>query len=58
MLRSGNMALTIFNEEMSEVIKIIKPLEVSGLLIKDVSETIKNEAKEKKESFSVCYCEY
>ena len=51
MFRSGNMTLTIFNEEMSEVIKIIKPLEVSGLLIKDVSETIKNEGKEKKGEF-------
>ena len=58
MFRSGNMTLIIFSEEMNEVIKIIKPLEVSGLIIKDVSKTIKNEAKEKKESFSVCYCEY
>ena len=32
--------------------KIIKSLEESGLLIKDVSETIKNEAKEQKGGFS------
>ena len=31
--------------------KIIKSLEESGLLIKDVSETVKNEGKEKKEGF-------
>ena len=35
--------------------EIIKSLEQSGLLIKDVSETIKNKAKEKKEDFSECY---
>ena len=31
--------------------KIVKSLEESGLLIKDVSETIKNEAKEQKAEF-------
>ena len=31
--------------------KIVKPLEELGLLIKGVSETIKNEAKEQKEGF-------
>ena len=31
--------------------KIVKPLEKSGLLIKCISETIKNEAKEKKRWF-------
>ena len=31
--------------------KIIKSLKESGLLIKDVSETIKNEAKEQEVSF-------
>ena len=51
MFRSGNMTLIIFSEEMNEVIKIIKLLEVSGLIIKDVSKTIKNEAKEKKGEF-------
>ena len=33
---------------MGDVIKIIKPLEDSGLLINGVYETIKNEAKEQK----------
>ena len=36
---------------MNNIIKIIKPLEESGLLIKGVSETIKNEAKNEKEDF-------
>ena len=31
---------------MNNIIKIVKSLEESGLLIKDVSETIKNETKE------------
>ena len=35
--------------------KIIKSLEESGLLMKSVSKTIKNEAKEKKEDFLECY---
>ena len=33
---------------MNDIKKIINSLEESGLLIKDVSETIKNEAKEQK----------
>ena len=42
---SGNTTLIICNEEMNDVIKINKSFEESGLLIKSVSETIKNEAK-------------
>ena len=41
----------ISNEEMSDIMKMTKPLEESGLLIKVVSETIKNEAKQQKEGF-------
>ena len=40
--------LIISNEEMNEIIKIVKSLEESGLLIERVSETIRNEAKEQK----------
>ena len=36
--------LIISNEEMNDIIKIVKSLEESGLLIKGVSETIRNEA--------------
>ena len=43
---SGMTTLMISNEEMNDIMKIIKSLEESGLLIKSVSETIENEAKE------------
>ena len=36
---------------MNDIMKIVKSLEDSGLLIKDVSETIKNDAKEQKGGF-------
>ena len=36
---------------MNDIIKIIKSLNESGLLIKGVSQTIKNEAKEQKGGF-------
>ena len=40
---------------MVDIIKIVKSLEESGVLLKGVSETIQNEAKEKKVDFLVCY---
>ena len=45
---SGTTTLIICNEEMEDIMKIVKSLEESGLLIKGVSETIQNEAKQKK----------
>ena len=39
---SGNTTLVISNEEINDIMKIIKSLEESGSLIKGVSETIKN----------------
>ena len=36
---------------MSDILKIVKSLEESGLLIKGVSETIKNQAKEQNGGF-------
>ena len=51
-LRSGhNTTLIISNDEMKYILKIAKSLENSGLLLKGVSETIKNEAKEQKGGF-------
>ena len=41
----------ISNEEMNDIMKIVKSFEESGLLIKSVSKTIKNEAKEQKGGF-------
>ena len=43
--------LIISNEEMDDIMKIGKYLEKSGLLIKGVSETLQNEAREKKTEF-------
>ena len=43
--------LIILNKEINYIMKIVKSLEESGLLIKDVSETIKNEGKEQKGGF-------
>ena len=40
--------LKISNDEMKDIIEIVKFLEDSGLLFKEVSETIQNEAKEQK----------
>ena len=45
----------ISNEEMEDLMKIVKYLEEYVLLIKSVRETIKNEAKAKKENFWVYY---
>ena len=36
---------------MEDIMKIVKSLEESGLLIKGISETIKNETKEQKRGF-------
>ena len=43
--------LIISNKEMNDIMKIVKSLEKFGLLIKGISETIKNEAKEQKGGF-------
>ena len=51
MFGSGNTTLIISNEEINDIMKIVKSLEESGLLIKGVSETIKNKAKEQKGEF-------
>ena len=51
MFGSGNTTLLISNKEMTDIMKIIRSLEESGLLIKSVREIIKNEAKEQKRWF-------
>ena len=51
MFGSDTTTLIISNEEMNDVMKITKSLEESWLLIKGVSETIENEAKEQKGRF-------
>ena len=44
MFGSGTATLIISNEEINNIFETIKSLEESGLLIKNISETIKNEA--------------
>ena len=51
MFGSGTTASIIFMEEMNYVMKIVKSLEESDLLIKSFSETIKNHVKEQKGGF-------
>ena len=46
MFGSGVTTLIISDEEMNDIMAMVKSLEESGLLVKDVSETINNEAKE------------
>ena len=54
-LKSGsghqNTTLIISNEEMEDVIKIVKSLEDSGLLLKGVGETVQNESEKQKGGF-------
>ena len=47
-LGSGNTTLIVSNNEMENISKIVKSLEDSDLLLKGVTETIQNEAKEQK----------
>ena len=54
MLGSGNRhsssashtTLIISNNEMEDIIKIVKSLEDSGFLLKGIAETVQNEVKE------------
>ena len=48
---SGITTLIISNEEMNDVMKIVQALEDSNILLKGVTETIKNETKEQKGGF-------
>ena len=50
-LGSGNTTLIISNDEIHGIIKLVKYLEDSGLLIKGVTETVQNEVKEQKGGF-------
>ena len=47
----GNTALIISNNEIEDLIKTVKSLEDSGLLLKGVTESVQNEVKEQKEGF-------
>ena len=45
MFGSGTATLIISNEEMNDIMRIVKSLKESGLLIKGVGETIRMKAK-------------
>ena len=50
-LGCGTTTFIISNDEMNDILKIVKSLEDSGVLLKGVNETIRNEAKEQKGEF-------
>ena len=50
-LGSGLTTLIILNEEIEDIMKIVKFLKESSLLVKSVNETIENKVKEKKSDF-------
>ena len=49
--KGAGVKLIIEQEDMNDIIKIIKALENSGILLKGVSKAIKNETKEQKRGF-------
>ena len=53
-LGSGITKLKISNDEMKSIIKIVKSLKDSGLMLKGVSETTKNEVRKRKGG-RICY---
>ena len=50
-IKGAGVKLIIEQEDMNDIIKIIKALENSGILLKGVSKAIKNETKEQKGGF-------
>ena len=50
-LGSGSTTLIISNDEMEDLIKIVKSLKDSGLLLKGITETVQNDVKEQKDGF-------
>ena len=47
----GHTTLIISNKDMDDLIEIVKSLEDSGLLLKGVTESVQNEAKEQRGGF-------
>ena len=47
----NNITLIISNNEINDIIKIVKSLEDSSLLLKGVTDTVQNEVKEQKGGF-------
>ena len=51
LIGSGTTALIISNEKIDYIMKIVKSLEESRLLVKEINETIKKETKQQKGGF-------
>ena len=54
-IHGSRVKLIIEQEDMKDIMKIIKALENSGILLKGVSKTIKNETKEQRGGFLSIY---
>ena len=52
---NNNATLIISNNEIKVIIKIVKSLEDSGLLLDGVTKTVQNEVRQQKGGFLVCY---
>ena len=52
---NNTATLIISNDEVEDIIKIVKSLEDFALLLKGVTETVQNETKERKGGFLVCH---
>ena len=50
-MHNNTTTLIISNDEINDIIKILKSLEDSGLLLKGVAERVQNEVKEQKGGF-------
>ena len=50
-LHNNNTVLIIWNDEIEDIIKIVKCLEDSDLLLKGITETVQNEVKKQKGGF-------
>ena len=55
MLGSGTTTLIISNEEMNDIMKIVQALQDSNILLTGVTKTIKNETKDQKGGFYLCF---
>ena len=47
----GHTTLIIFNDDMQDLLKVVKSLKDSGILLDGITETVKNEVKEQKGGF-------
>ena len=50
-IHGSGVKLIIEQEDMKDIMKIIKALKISGILLKGVSKTIKNETKQQRGGF-------